>query len=311
MKSDIVIGRFAPSTTGPAHPGTLLAALLCWLDIRSRGGRVILRLEDLDPERCQPDFATAMINDLQWFGLSWDVIEKQSQQIERYSTILDKLADCGLLYPSHMTRKNLEIIGRKTPDGGWAYDNSERGTPLPTTGWRTCSDPLRVQLPDDEFAPHDRGGRVLTQIPTQAFGDPIVRRRDGAFAYHLVAVVDDAVSGVTDIVRGHDIASSTATQMALQQILGYRTPRYRHHFLLLEQRDKKLAKLHGSVGAAQLQQHYSATELCGFLAHISGLRSTAEPCSPDLLRADFSWSKVRFDDVVVNWTGSKLEVIHE
>ncbi|MBA3700451.1 MAG: hypothetical protein H0W78_16515 [Planctomycetes bacterium] len=306
--TDHDVGRFAPSTTGPAHPGTLLAALLCWLDARSRGARVVLRLEDLDPERCRPAFAQAMIDDLAWLGLEWDVVEHQSANHERHVAALDRLAALGLLYPSTIGRRDIEAGGRRAPDGGWAYDNRERGTALPAGGWRAVSAPLRVRLPDGVVTPVDVGGLELAQDPVVAFGDPVVRRRDGAIAYHLASVVDDDASDVTHVVRGRDLATSSATQVALRQVLGLPVPTYRHHLLLLERHERKLAKFHGAVGAPALRQHYSAQELCGWLAWVAGLAPAAESCSPtDLLRG-FTWERVRRDDVLVHWTGERLEV---
>jgi glutamyl/glutaminyl-tRNA synthetase len=301
-------GRFAPSTTGPAHPGTLLAALLCWLDARSRGARVVLRLEDLDPERCRPELAQAMVDDLTWLGLEWDVVEWQSANRVRHEAALDRLAALGVLYPSTIGRRDIEAAGRRAPDGGWAYDNRERVTPLPAGGWRAVSAPLRVRLPDGVVTPVDVGGLDLAQDPVAAFGDPVVRRRDGAIAYHLASVVDDDASGVTHVVRGRDLATSSAMQVALRQVLGLPVPTYRHHLLLLERIGHKLAKLHGAVGAAELRRWYSAQELCGWLAAVAGLRPGAEPCTPaDLLRG-FTWDHVRRDDVLVHWTGERLEV---
>ena len=304
------VSRFAPSTTGPAHPGTLLAALLCWLDARSRGARVILRLEDLDPDRCREAFASAMIDDLAWLGLEWDAVERQSDFHARHSAALDRCAELGVLYPSAISRKDLAALGRRAPDGGWTYDNSERGTPLPAGGWRTSTDPLRVQLPAGIFTPKDIGGLDLAQDPSIEFGDPVVRRRDGAIAYHLAVVVDDAAIGVTHVVRGRDIATSTATQVALQQVLNLPTPTYRHHVLLLERHQQKLAKFHGSVGAHVLRQHYGAAELCGWLAAVAGLLPTSTACSPADLLPQFSWERVRSDDVLVHWNGKNLELPH-
>jgi glutamyl/glutaminyl-tRNA synthetase len=301
-------GRFAPSTTGPAHPGTLLAALLCWLDARSRGARVVLRLEDLDPERCQPAFAEAMVADLAWLGLEWDVVERQSAYEARHAAALDALAAAGRLYPSSISRRELESIGRRAPDGAWAYDNSERGTALPAGGWRACDRPLRARLDDGMLMPADESGLDLAQDPATAFGDPVVRRRDGAVAYQLAVVVDDAASGVTRVVRGRDIATSTATQVALQRLLGLPRPSYRHHLLLLERRGHKLAKLHGAVGATELRRHYAPAQLCGWLATVAGIIQRPEACSPaDLLRY-FAWERVRRDDVVVAWDGETLAV---
>ena len=301
-------GRFAPSTTGPAHPGTLLAALMCWLDARSRAARVVLRLEDLDPDRCRPEFAQLMVADLSWLGLEWDAVEWQSEHHQRHAAALDRLAALGVLYPSAIGRRDLEVIGRRAPDGGWAYDNHERGTPLPAGGWRATSAPLRVRLPPGTMVPLDVGGLDLAQDPTLAFGDPVVRRRDGAIAYHLAVVVDDAALGVDHVVRGRDISTSSATQVALQRVLGLPTPTYRHHLLLLERRDHKLAKFHGAIGAAELRRHYGAAELCGWLAAAAGLLPNPVACTPAELLRGFSWERVRREDVLVRWTGQRLEV---
>jgi glutamyl-Q tRNA(Asp) synthetase len=301
-------GRFAPSTTGPAHPGTLLAALLCWLDCRSRGARVVLRLEDLDPERCRPAFAQAMIDDLAWFGLDWDVIEHQHANRARHEAALDRLAARGMLYPSTISRRELEQGGRHAPDGGWAYDNHERGMPLPAGGWRACHLPLRVRLPEGMVSPVDLGGLDLVQDPAQAFGDPVVRRRDGAIAYHLASVVDDDAAGVTHVVRGRDLATSTAMQVALRHVLGLPVPTYRHHLLLLERQDRKLAKFHGAVGVDELRRHYTGPALCGWLAAAVGLLETAQPCTPPELLRGFGWERVRRDDLLVRWRGGRLEV---
>ncbi len=299
-------GRFAPSTTGPAHPGTLLAALLAWLDQRARGGRIVLRLEDLDPERCRPEFTTAMVADLAWLGLDWDAVVQQSTSGDAHVAALDRLAALGRLYPCACSRSDLAAGGRRAPDGGWAYANVHRGTPLPPGGWRACTLPLRAWLDDGHIAVTDLGGVELSQDPAGAMGDPVVRRRDGAIAYQLAVVVDDAASGVTDVVRGRDIAASTATQVALQHLLGLPTPTYRHHLLLLEQRDRKLAKLHGAVGADVVRQHYDPRALCGFLAWCAGLQDRPEPCTPAELLTDFSWARVTRDDVVVEWDGQRL-----
>jgi glutamyl-Q tRNA(Asp) synthetase len=299
-------GRFAPSTTGPAHPGTLLAALLAWLDARSRDGRVVLRLEDLDPDRCRPALAEAMRADLAWFGLDWDAVELQSAHHARHAAALDRLEQLGRLYPCEATRGDLKAGGRRAPDGGWAYDNRNRGRALPSGGWRSCAAPLRARLDDDEIRPRDESGLDLAQRPALVFGDPVVRRRDGAVAYQLAVVVDDAAAGVTRVVRGRDIAPSTATQVALQRLLGLPTPAYRHHLLLLESHERKLAKFHGAVGVDALRHRYGAPALCGFLAWCAGLVPRPDPCQPRDLLPAFAWSRVRADDLLVHWTGSAL-----
>jgi glutamyl/glutaminyl-tRNA synthetase len=302
--------RFAPSTTGPAHPGTLLAALLCWLDARSRGAHLLLRLEDLDPERCTAGHAEAMVRDLAWFGLDWDAIERQSDHAARHAAALDLLAARGALYPCTLSRRELAAGGRRAPDGAWAYDNRGRGTPLPPGGWRACDLPLRARLDDGCFAPCDEGGLDLAQDPAAAAGDPVVRRRDGAVAYQLAVVVDDAAAGITRVVRGRDIAPSTATQAALQRLLGLPVPAYRHHPLLLEQdRGRKLSKFHGAVGAPELRAVYAPSELCGVLAHACGLADRPDPCTPAALLPGFSWARVRGGDAVLAWDGRRLTVV--
>lgn len=298
--------RFAPSTTGHAHPGTLLAALLCWLDARHRGDRVILRFEDLDPARCKPDYLDQMLDDLTWFGLDWDRAMTQSELSAQHQAALDRLAAANRLYPCTCSRREIRQSGRRAPDGGFAYDNTCRARALPSEGWRAVDVPLRARLDDDVIELTDDSGVDLSQRPARDMGDPVVVRRDGAVAYHLAVVVDDAASGIDRVVRGRDLASSTATQVALQRSLEVATPRYRHHFLLLEPRGDKLAKMHGSVAAGELRAHYSAGELCGLLAQVAGLRDRDEPCLPEELVGDFSWSRVRSDDVVLMWQDDRL-----
>lgn len=293
--------RFAPSTTGPAHPGTLLAGLLAWLDARSRGGRVILRLEDVDHTRSRPGLPEAMREAMAWFGLDWDEVHVQSAFRARHEAALDALAAQGRLYPCRCSRKDRRHGGRRAPDGGWAYANTCRDRPLPPGGWRACGETLRARLDDDAITLVDEGGLDLSQTPARDMGDPIALRRDGVLAYHLVVVVDDAASGVTRVVRGRDLATSTATQVALQRLLGVPTPVYRHHLLLLEPHGGKLAKLHGAVGVDALARRYGPAELCGLVAHAAGLQGAADPCRPADLVAGFDWARVRAADRVMAW----------
>jgi glutamyl-Q tRNA(Asp) synthetase len=305
-----VVSRFAPSTTGEAHPGTLLSGLLVWLDARARGGRALLRLEDLDHTRCRPAWAAQMREALAWLGLDWDDLTVQTDRRAAHEAALDRLAADGRLYPCACSRGDRRG-GRRAPDGGWAYDNTCRGRPLPAGGWRTSREALRVRLDDDRVALIDEGGLDLSQTPAAEMGDPIVRRRDAVIAYQLAVVVDDGDAGVTRIVRGHDIAPSTATQILLQRLLGLPTPSYRHHFLLLEARgdegERKLAKLHGSVGYSALRTRHSGPELCGLLAFAAGLRADDAPCRPADLLADFDWRRVSTRDKVAVWS-DRLEI---
>jgi glutamyl/glutaminyl-tRNA synthetase len=287
----------------------LLAALLCWLDARRHGRRVILRLEDLDPQRCTPALVAGLRQDLAWFGLDWDAVEVQSAHGARHHAALVALAGRGLLYPCACSRKRLRAIGRRAPDGGFAYDNACADQALSST-WADDGeliDALRLRLDEAHVVISDEAGHDLGMAVRAAFGDPVVRRRDGAVAYHLASVVDDAAHGVTHVVRGRDLATSTATQVAIQDLLGLSRPCYRHHLLLLEGDGDKLAKFHGAVGCDVLRRCYQPEELCGLLAQVAGLRSKLRPCRPQDLVADFAWSRVRTDDQVLCWNGEVLQ----
>ncbi len=278
----------------------MLSALLVWLDARSRGGRALLRLEDLDTTRVKAAWSAQLVEALDSLGLAWDETMIQSDRSAAYAAALDELAGAGRLYPCTCSRAD-RAGGRRAPDGGWAYENTCRGEPLPEGGWRAVDGNLRVRIDDDRIELVDDGGRDLSQTPALDMGDPIVRRRDGVIAYQLAVVVDDAAARITDVVRGHDISPSTATQVILQRLLGLATPRYRHHFLLLEASGDKLAKLHGSLPFSQVRARYSGPELCGWLAHTAGLLDAPRACTPSELVTTFDWARVSRDDRVVVW----------
>ena len=293
--------RFAPSTTGEAHPGTLLSALLVWLDARAHHGQALLRLEDLDRTRVKSTWSAQLVDALAWLGLDWDETVIQSGRTPAHEAALDRLEAAGRLYPCTCSRAD-RTGGRRAPDGGWAYENTCRGKTLPPGGWRAVDVNLRVRLDDDRVELVDDGGLDLSQTPATDMGDPIVRRRDGVIAYQLAVVVDDADAGITHVVRGRDIAPSSATQVLLQRLLAVPTPRYRHHFLLLEQASgDKLAKLHGSIPFGELRARHTGEELCGLLAHAAGLVDVPAPCRPRDLVGTFDWSRVPASDHVARF----------
>jgi len=298
--------RFAPTTSGPAHPGTLLAGLLCWLDARSRAARLQLRLADIDHTRCTPESARDLRAALEWFGLDWDDESLQSARRREHESALDELAQRGVLYPCRCSRGAAMRAGTRSADGGHRYPGTCRNRALPRAGWRDCGEALRLRLETGRIEPVDEGGFHLAQDPAAAMGDPVLWRRDGAVAYHLAVVVDDAAQGVTRVVRGSDLATSTAIHVVLQRLLGFPTPIYRHHLLLLEERGNKLAKLHGAVGWRELREHYTPERLCGFLACAAGLQATPASVTPRDLLPDFDWERVCRDDQVLRWTGDEL-----
>ena len=307
-------GRFAPSTTGRVHPGTLLAALLCWLDARSTGARVLLRLEDLDRERTKPGYVESMERDLAWFGLEWDGRSIQSENRERYEGALETLVREGRVYACDCSRAKIRAAGRRAPDGSFAYPGTCRRQTLSLDRWRWIDSPLRLRLEAREIEWTDESGLDFSGDPAGLFGDPILRRRDGAFAYHFASVLDDAAAGVDRIVRGRDLAPATSLQIALQAEFGFERPAYRHHGLLLEQAggkgpgegpaaegEVKFSKLHGAVALDELRRKYTAPELCGALAGFVGLVPPGSVCRPADLITDFDWRTVRREDVVLGW----------
>ena len=167
---------------------------------------------------------------------------------------------------------------------------------------------LRLRLPPGRVELTDEDGSDLSEQPS-AYGDPVVRRRDGAVAYHLASVVDDRRIGVSRIVRGRDLAPSSAVQVAIARLLGGAAAQYRHHLLLLEKRGGKLAKFHGAVGFEALAARYSKGEFCGLLAHACGLRESPAETTPVELLDGFDWECVTRHDRVMRWTGECLECL--
>jgi glutamyl-Q tRNA(Asp) synthetase len=283
--------------------------MLVWLDAKQQGGKAVLRLENLDPLRCKPDHLRHMIDCLHWMGFTWDAVVTQSDNRTDHESAIDELARKGVLYTCRCTRSDLHgggsklVAARRAPDGSWAYSNRCRDSVVSAEQWRQCDLPLRVRLPDGGIIVRDQSGADYSQIPSLDMGDPIVRRRDGAISYQLAVVVDDMASNITDVIRGRDIAPSTATQVALYNYLGAIPPRYRHHFLLLENNGKasKLAKLHGSIPFEQLRARYDAPSLLGQLAFAANIVDQPIPLRLEQLVCRFNWANVRIHDRVTTF----------
>lgn len=305
---DAGVGRFAPSPTGPAHPGTLLSGLLAWLDARSSGARFVLRLEDIDPQRARPEWSAAMLADLAWLGLDWDEVVTQSHRREDHEAALDRLAAAGHLYGCTCTRAVLRRTAEPAADGSRRYPGTCRQRRLGVGDWRGFAGAVRLHLPERPATMRLLRGGSHTFRPARELGDPIVRRKDGAMAYSLAVVVDDIAAGVTRVVRGGDLFYTTGAHLLLYELLGAEAPAYWHHPLLMEPRSgRKLAKLHGSVSAAEIRAQRSAAEVCGFLAGCVGLAAPGAAATPQELLAGFSLQTIRAPEaVVVTWDGSAL-----
>ncbi|MFK7896172.1 MAG: glutamate--tRNA ligase family protein [Myxococcota bacterium] len=301
IQSHEMIGRFAPSTTGGVHPGTLLAGLLCWLDARSQSGSVLLRLEDLDRERTKKGYVEAMVRDLDWFGLEFDEQVRQTERGKAHEEALIGLIQSGRVYACSCSRSQIRAGGEAAPDGSYRYPGTCREQLVDESAWREEARPLRLRLDAGPLTLLDESGMDLSGDAAALFGDPILRRRDGSFAYHFASVLDDAAAGVTRVIRGRDLALATLPQVALQKMLGLSTPKYRHHALFLERSGDKLSKFHGAVDVAALRSCYSAEALCGLIASAVGLVPLGTECRPSDLVEGFAWSAVASEDVELSF----------
>ncbi|HXG27290.1 MAG TPA: tRNA glutamyl-Q(34) synthetase GluQRS [Nevskiales bacterium] len=230
-------GRFAPSPTGPLHLGSLLAALASWLQARRSGGAWLLRMEDLDRPRARQAYADDILRTLERFGLHWDgPVLYQSTRDDGYAAAIACLAAQGLLYPCTCTRR--ELAECRPGIDGPVYPGTCRDAP-PLRAQRHA---LRIRVDAHEWRFTDRLQGECRQVLAREVGDFILRRADGLYAYQLAVVVDDAEQGITEIVRGADLLSSTPRQLYLQHRLGYPTPAYAHVPVLADAAGRKLSK---------------------------------------------------------------------
>ena len=252
MTGPIFVTRFAPSPTGFLHRGHAYSALTAFAAAQAARGRFLLRIEDLDRTRCRPEFVTAIHEDLAWIGLAWDQpVRQQSEHLDAYAAALASLRTKGLLYRCFKTRSDLESQIAAAPHGPMeAY----RGAPLPTAeearrvsagepyAWRLSLVSAERELGGFHDLTVAVDGEGLVQARPDLGGDVVLARKDGAVAYHLACVVDDALQGITHVIRGADLAEAAHVQRLLQALLDLPTPVYRHHRLLTGADGKRLAK---------------------------------------------------------------------
>ncbi|MCD8383775.1 MAG: tRNA glutamyl-Q(34) synthetase GluQRS [Clostridiales bacterium] len=304
----IVTGRFAPSPSGRMHLGNAFSCLLAWLSARSEGGRMLLRIEDLDPERCRPDYARQVEDDLRWLGLDWDeggvdgaTACCQSRRREIYAHYLNLLQEQGLLYPCFCTRGALHAASAPhASDGTPLYPGTCRSLSPEERARRSAlrRPALRIRVPDREISFTDRLQGNYRENLARDCGDFILRRSDGVHAYQLAAVVDDGLMGVTQVVRGRDLLTSTPRQLWLQELLGFPHPDYAHVPLLLSDDGRRLSKRDRDLDLGALRASGQSPEsVVGRLAFWAGLLDRPEPVSPRELVDQFSWDKVSRSDV--------------
>lgn len=306
----MVRGRFAPSPSGRMHLGNLFCALLSWLSVKSRGGEWILRIEDLDTARCRPDYARQVEEDLRWLGLAWDEGGSaggpdapyfQSERTALYEAALARLRGMGLVYPCFCTRAQLHAASAPhREDGLTVYPGTCRGLTPEDIARREAAGrkgALRLRVPEETVTFTDGHlGEVTEYLPTDC-GDFLLRRSDGLFAYQLAVVVDDAAMGVTEVVRGADLLSSTPRQLLLYELLGWEVPEFYHFPLLLSPDGRRLSKRDGDLGLGALRERYTPEEIIGKLAYLAGQNPGGGPRTPEALAEDFHWDAVPRRDI--------------
>lgn len=297
-------GRFAPSPSGRMHLGNLTSALLAWLSARSKNGSFLLRIEDLDPRCCDPANADLILDDLRWLGLDWDEDPfVQSADSARYDSALEALRKKREVYPCFCSRADLHAASAPhASDGSYVYAGTCRGLTETEVAFRSKErDPaLRIAVPKEQVSFVDLHEGLYEQDLACDCGDFVLRRSDGVYAYQLVCVVDDAAMGVTEVVRGHDLVSSTPRQIFLQRSLGLPTPSYAHHPLLVDVEGRRLSKRDRDCDCGFIRDHVRCSQdVVGFLASKLGLISLFEPLTPEELIGEFSWVAVTAEDIPV------------
>lgn len=300
-----VVGRFAPSPSGRMHAGNIFSALVAWLVAKSQGGRIVLRIEDLDRDRSKPCFADAVQRDFERLGLTWDAGPCfQHDRDEAYRAALESLGERGLLYPCYCTRADLHAAsaphrGEKPVYPGTCQHLSDAERARREKEGRRAA--TRLIVPDRVVALRDLIQGDYAQNLAEECGDFLVRRADGAFAYQLAVVVDDAAQGVNSVVRGVDLLCSTPQQIYLQELLGLPRAAYAHVPLIVGELNRRLSKRDRDAALEELLARYRTPEaVIGHIAGITGLAPTDEPATPEELLRDFSPEDLgaRFPDLI-------------
>ncbi len=296
-----VVGRFAPTPSGRLHLGNLLCAMLAYLSARSAGGRFLLRIADLDVPRCPRALADQAIEDLRFLGFTWDEPPLyQSRRSDVYQRYLDRLDAAGLIYPCFCTRAQLHASAapnlgdtQYVYGGACAHLTAEEVARLA----QTRRPAMRLRVPDETVRFTDGLFGPQAENLARDCGDFVLRRSDGLFGYQLAVVVDDALSGVNQVVRGRDILSATPRQIYLARQLGFSQPEYIHIPLLMDGAGRRLAKRDRDLDLSALARRFTPEELLGILAHAAGLVDEPRPTTLEALIPAFSWDRVKREDI--------------
>ena len=283
------------------HLGNIFSAMLAWLSVRSCGGTFVLRIEDLDPDRCRPEYADQLKRDLEWLGLTWDKEQTpQSLRAEAYRESFERLEEKGLVYPCYCSRGELHAASAPhASDGTLLYAGTCRNLTPAERAAKTKTPCWRVAVPDETISFTDGLQGNFAQNLARGCGDFIIRRADGVYAYQLAVVTDDAAAGVTQVVRGCDLLPSTPRQLWLQRQLGFSAPEYYHVPLLLAPDGRRLSKREKDLDMSALRARYTPERLLGMLGHACGLLPREESIEAAELAGIFSWQMVKAENIVI------------
>lgn len=299
-------GRFAPSPSGQLHMGNLASFLLAWLDARCAGGGLIFRMEDLDPDRSSKKSEESIVQALEVFGLDWDegypdAGYSQSERSEKYDVVFDLLLRRDLLYPCYCSRS--ERLAASAPHPGEQRHDPGCKCRYLTVSERRLLDKSgrkaawKIKVPDKTICFCDGHYGEFSENLADS-GDFIIKRSDGVYAYQLAVSFDDMDMGITRVVRGRDLLSSTARQIWLIETLGGSVPQYYHAPLIVGADGRKLSKRCGELSAEALLAKHSPEELLGHLAGLLGLTDGSCESAVGLLEF-FDWTRVRKNDILI------------
>jgi len=308
----LTVGRFAPSPTGHMHLGNVWAALFAWLEVRKQEGVMILRVEDLDPDRSKQHFTDRIISDMNWLGLDWDEGPDkggaygpytQDERREIYESALGDLKSKGLVYPCFCTRKELRASSAPhKEDGVFIYNGKCKHLDAQVKrDWISEKrHAWRIEVPDNTIEFEDLNYGVYKQNIKTGCGDFVLTRGDGIHAYQLAVVLDDALMGVNSVVRGADLIDSSPRQIFLHETFGYSAPSFGHVPLLKGENAKRLSKRHQSLDLGNLRDlGWTAEAIIGLLAFKGGLIDRNEAVKASDLIDLFDWAKVPTQDIVL------------
>lgn len=315
-----VRGRFAPSPTGEMHIGNAWTALLNWLMVRKAGGVMVLRVEDLDPDRSRPEYTARLLSDLRWLGLDWDEGPDiggpcqpycQDDRRDLYRRALVKLENRGLVYPCYCSRSRLQAVASAPHPGegepvypGFCRNLSLEEENRLAAGKKPA---LRLKTPPGDWPFQDRIYGFMSQEVSREAGDFIVRRSDGVAAYQLAVVVDDAAMDITHVLRGSDLLSSTPRQLLLYDLLELTVPVFAHVPLLCAADGRRLAKRDQDLTLASLRERGIRPEMViGYLAWKAGLLEAWRPVSCCQLIEGFALERLPREPVIV---GSDFRIL--